>query len=201
VNGEVREAGAGVPSLKSGMPGFAYLGLLLFIAIMGIGLGATGVVFHQQAQREKEKQLLFAGDQVRRAIGLYYERSPGGVKQFPQALEDLLQDRRYPGVQRYLRRIYVDPMTLSKDWKLIPGPDGGIMGVYSAGSDTPLKTGDFPTDYESFKDKGSYAEWKFQYAPAADATQALGNNQPGGIPGKAPPGTSGTPPRSAAPAK
>ena len=187
-----------MPSLKSGMAGFAYIGLLLFIAIVGIGLGATGVVFHQQAQREKEKQLLFAGDQVRRAIGLYYERSPGGVKQFPQALEDLLQDRRYAGVQRYLRRIYVDPMTLSKDWKLIAGPDGGIMGVYSAGSDPPLKTDDFPTDYESFKDKGSYAEWKFQYVPAADATQTIGNNQPSGMPGKARPPSTGT---SAVPAK
>jgi type II secretory pathway pseudopilin PulG len=147
-----------------GSHGFAYIGLLVLVAIMGTGLAATGVVFHQQAQREKEKQLLFAGDQIRRAIGLYYESSPGAAKQFPHSLEDLLRDQRYAGTQRYLRRIYVDPMTGSKDWVLLNAPDGGIIGVHSSYSASPLKTDSFPEVYESFKGKQNYKEWKFQYA-------------------------------------
>ncbi len=144
--------------------GFTYIGLLLFIAIMGVGLAATGVVFHQQAQREKEKELLFVGDQVRRAIAVYYERSPGGNKRFPQSFEDLLQDQRYPAVQRYLRRLYVDPMTGSKKWGVVRAPDGGIIGVYSSSEDRPLKTDNFPAGDEDFKGKESYVEWKFVYA-------------------------------------
>jgi type II secretory pathway pseudopilin PulG len=162
--------------------GFVYMGLLVFVAIIGIGLSATGMVFHQQAQREKEAQLLFAGNEIRRAIGLYYEKSPGGVKQFPRTLDDLLLDQRYPGVQRYLRRVYVDPMTGSQDWVLISAPDGGISGVHSASSGQPLKSGNFPADDEDFKDKDSYAGWKFVYAvPDVEAeTAPAGVRNPAG---------------------
>jgi type II secretory pathway pseudopilin PulG len=158
-------------------PGFTYIGLLLFIAILGVGLAATGVVFHQQAQREQEKELLFVGDQVRRAIALYYERSPGGDKRFPQSFEDLLQDQRYPAVQRYLRRVYVDPMTGSKKWGLVRAPDGGIIGVYSSSEDRPVKVDNFPPGDEDFKGKESYAEWKFVYAVpvAQQATMPQGS--------------------------
>lgn len=149
---------------RRGHRGFTYIGMLIVVAILGVGLGATGVLFHQQAQREKERQLLFAGDQIRRAIGLYYERSPGGGKQFPRRLEDLLQDPRQPALQRYLRRLYQDPMTGSQDWVPIPAPDGGILGVHSASTARPLKVAGFAPADEGFRDKGSYAEWKFVHA-------------------------------------
>ncbi|MGH8632418.1 MAG: type II secretion system protein, partial [Burkholderiales bacterium] len=68
--------------------GFTYIALLLFVAIMGVGLAGTGVLFHQQAQREKEKELLFTGGQYRKAIMLYYESTPGSQKMYPRRLED-----------------------------------------------------------------------------------------------------------------
>jgi len=162
--------------------GFTYIGLLLFIAIMGVGLAATGVVFHQQAQREKEKELLFAGGQVRHAIALYYELSPGGNKRFPQSFEDLLLDQRYAGMQRYLRRVYLDPMTGSKEWGLVRAPDGGIIGVFSSSENRPLKVDNFPPGDEDFKGKESYTEWKFVYAvPVAQpAPPQPGQNNPPG---------------------
>src|SRR5436190_5065653 len=141
--------------------GFTYIAVLVLLAIIGIGLSATGVVFHHQAQREKEKQLLFVGEQIRRAIGRYYENAPGGGKRFPQALEDLLRDDRRLGVHRYLRQAYRDPMTNAKDWVLLRAPDGGIMGVHSAMTQKPLKRDGFPAGYEHFKDKDSYEEWIF----------------------------------------
>jgi hypothetical protein len=174
--------------------GFVYMGLLVFVAIMGIGLSATGVVFHQQAQREKEAQLLFAGAEIRRAIGLYYEKSPGGVKQFPRTLDDLLLDQRYPGVQRYLRRIYVDPMTGARDWVLISASDGGISGVHSASPGQPLKASNFPAGDEDFKDKDSYAGWKFVYAvpDVKDESAAAGAwNPTGGRPAASAPAPAG----------
>src|SRR5262245_46206627 len=91
--------------------GFTYIGLLIAIAVMGIGLAAIGPVSRTLQLRELESELLFAGDQIRRAIGEYYESSPAGLKQYPKKLEDLLRDNRYPGVRRYLRRLYFDPMT------------------------------------------------------------------------------------------
>ena len=41
--------------------GFSYMGLLAIIAIAGIGMAGTGLVWHQDAQREREKELLFVG--------------------------------------------------------------------------------------------------------------------------------------------
>lgn len=152
--------------------GFTYIGLLIFVAIMGVGLAATGMVFSRQAQREKERQLLFVGDQFRRAIGQYYERSPGGAKRFPQTLEDLLLDRRYPATQRHLRRIYLDPMTSKTEWGLVRGADNGIVGVYSLSDAQPLKKAGFPEPYESFEAAESVSDWKFVYATPVEEGEA-----------------------------
>ena len=62
--------------------GFTYLGLLMFVIISGIALSSTGQVWHAEAQREKERELLFIGEQFRKAIGSYYESTPGGVKTY-----------------------------------------------------------------------------------------------------------------------
>ena len=166
--------------------GFTYIGLLIFIAILDIGLAGTGVVFHQQAQRAKERELLFAGDQIRRAIGQYYEKSPGANKRFPETLEDLLLDPRYPAMRRYLRRVYRDPMPGSTAWELVRAPDGGIMGVHSSAKEAPLKIDNFSAGYEGFKDRQSYVDWKFVYivaveepSPAANAGAAAPAQRPG----------------------
>ena len=169
------------------MAGFTYIAMLVFVAVMGIGLGATGVLFHQQAQREKEKQLLFVGEQFRAAIGRYYENSPGSVKRYPPTLTDLLKDERYLSVQRHLRRVYVDPMTGKPDWVVIAAPDGGIMGVHSAFAEKPIKSDAFPPDYEAFKDKGSYTDWKFQYTTSTGSPMPIDNPREGAPAPAAPP--------------
>ncbi len=145
--------------------GFTYLGVLLLVALMGAVLASTATVWHTLNQREKERELLFVGHEFRRAIGLYYERSPGGSKQYPKTLEDMLRDKRYAATVRYLRRVYVDPMTGKQQWGLVRGVGGGIMGVYSLGSGAPVKTGNFDEEDKSFEGSSSYAEWKFVYSP------------------------------------
>lgn len=120
--------------------GFTYIGLLILVALMSIVLAATGLVWHTETQREKERELLFAGEQFRRAIGAYYDRSPG-EKKWPGKLEDLLHDRRFPTTQRYLRRLYVDPMTGSADWGLVKGPESEIVGVYKSLGPNPVQAG------------------------------------------------------------
>ena len=152
-------------SLRETSGGFTYMGLLVVIFIMGAALAGTGVVFHQQARREKEKQLLFVGDQYRRAIGLYYAQTPGGAKQYPKSINDLLGDNRYVVPRRYLRRVYRDPMTNSIDWGLVNAADGGISGVFSLSEKAPIKSANFATKYESFQSAAQYAEWKFVYSP------------------------------------
>ena len=166
---------------RVGLDGFTYIGLLIGIALMSIALAGTGLVWHTETRREKERELLFVGDQFRRAIGSYYERSPG-AKQFPKVLEDLLLDRRYPNTQRYLRRLYADPISGKAEWGLLRGPEGGIVGVHSLSAAEPLKIGGFPLKYEEFEGVEGYNEWRFKYLPAAPGE--LPRSQPSTVQGK-----------------
>jgi len=145
--------------------GFTYIALLIGVAIIGGVLAAIGELASHAQQREKESELLFAGDQIRAAIGAYYERSPGGAKAYPKTLEDLLEDKRWPVVQRYLRKVYRDPMTGKSEWGVVEGPGGGIMGVYSKSEARPLRSGNLPRGDESFADAKAYTEWKFTHSP------------------------------------
>lgn len=141
--------------------GFTYLGLLFAIAILGITLSTVGVVWSTQIRREKEAELLFTGDQIRVAIGRY--RASGG--QYPQELGDLLEDKRSPAIRRFLRRIYVDPMTGKADWQTVVAPEGGIMGVASSSLLKPIKVAGFPLADTAFEKAECYCDWKFLYAP------------------------------------
>jgi type II secretory pathway pseudopilin PulG len=147
--------------------GYTLLALLLVVALIGLGLAGAGELWSRSAQRERERELLFAGNQIREAIGLYYQRSPGSAKRYPRRLEDLLQDERYPVVVRYLRRIYPDPMTGSTRWGLIEAPGGGIMGVYSPSGTPPLKRAGFLPENKGFENAEHYTAWRFLFNPEA----------------------------------
>lgn len=145
--------------------GLTYLAMLVAVAVIGVGLAATGIVWSQSRQREREQELLFIGNQFRQAIALYYQRTPGAVKRYPAKLEDLLEDKRYPNPQRYLRKIYVDPMTGRPEWGHVEAPDGGVMGVYSLSKAAPIKSGGFAARDQAFEGAATYSEWRFFYAP------------------------------------
>jgi type II secretory pathway pseudopilin PulG len=144
--------------------GFTYMTILFIVAIMGVGLALVGEVWHTAATREKEAELLFVGNQYRRAIERYYLSGP---KQYPRALEDLLRDQRKPGIERHLRRLYHDPLTGKAEWGLVKGPDGGVMGVHSLATGKPLKTTGFRVRDRELEGAATYADWKFLYSPAA----------------------------------
>ena len=152
--------------------GITYLVVLMLIAVTGGVLAATGVIWKTAQQREKERELLFIGDQFRKAIMLYYERTPGPNKQYPKSLDDLLKDDRYPTPQRYLRKIYIDPMTRGKEWGLIPAPSGGIMGVHSLSKEESIKTANFSIADQALERRNHYADWQFIYQPAEMTPEA-----------------------------
>ncbi|MCB4812282.1 type II secretion system GspH family protein [Methylovorus menthalis] len=162
--------------------GYTFLGLLLVIMIAGLVLAQAGNTWSNLRQREREQELLKVGDKIREAIGNYYQRSPGLVKQYPRTLEALLRDDRFPQPQRYLRQLYADPLTGIVNWGVLEAPSGGIMGVYSLAPGKPFKQRNFPPLYESFEKKKLYTEWMFAYLPEADAQLNPGqSNNPYGF--------------------
>ena len=167
--------------------GFTYFTVMMVVVIMGAGLAAIGTVWHQAARREKERELLFVGGEFRRAIGRYFEGSPGGP-QFPKSLDDLLLDKRLPVVSRHLRKVYVDPMTGTRDWGLVKDPAGAIVGVYSKAVGKPLKTGKFNEEDKAFDAAVAYADWKFVYGSGSLGAASSGI-QGAGLPSALQPAT------------
>jgi type II secretory pathway pseudopilin PulG len=146
---------------RPGPHGFTYLGLLAVLVLIGILLAAAGEVASTAAQRERETQLLWVGHEYRAAIGRYWRARHA----FPQKLEELLGTAPDAPVQvRYIRRLYLDPMTNALDWVIIPAPGGGIMGVASSSSRAPLKTGSFDDADLDFESAKSYGDWQFTAA-------------------------------------
>lgn len=150
--------------------GFTYLGVLFATAILTAGMGLAIEAWHTALRRDKEAELLHIGAQYQRAIMLYYEGSPDRRPRYPRQLEDLVKDERYPSTRRYLRKLYPDPITASTEWGIMKAPDGGIMGIYSKSTATPLKIRG---------PAATYADWKFAYQPATAAPQKPAPPKPG----------------------
>lgn len=173
--------------------GFALLAVLTMVVVMGIALGAAGLSWRIIMKREREKELLFRGTQIQDAITRWYSLKSVDQAAMPlRDLKDLLKDPRTPNTVRYLRRLYLDPMT-NKEWELIVDPSKGIQGVASTSQETPLKTAGFPEELQDFADKKSYREWRFVSTPSTPSAQPPGasNATPAGPPGTPQPGAGG----------
>lgn len=157
----------------SQMNGFTFLGLMMIIALLGIALLAVGEVWHFAGKRVKEQELLFVGNQFRQAIKLYCNHAPPANKlqPFPMSLEDLIKDPRYPSTQRYLRKIYTDPITGGSEWGVLTNPNGAIIGVHSLSTEEPVKKGNFKLSEKDFEGKTQYADWHFIHVPTPNAVK------------------------------
>ncbi|MBH3429859.1 type II secretion system protein [Pseudomonas alkylphenolica] len=162
---------ASMPSGSTAEAGFTYLGVLLLIAVSAIALSSTVTLWSTQALRERERDLLWVGTQYAQALRSYYRNSPG-LAQYPQTLDELLEDPRYPNVKRHLRRLYPDPITGSDDWGLVRSIDGRITGVYSRSVQAPMKQTGFAAQWSDFEGLTHYADWQFVAEKAFAETAA-----------------------------
>lgn len=123
----------------AGQRGFAMAALLVVLAVMGLLLSMALPVWRHAAQREREAELIFRGEQYARAIVLYQRQTPGA---YPPDVDTLVAGR-------FLRRAYRDPMTADGEFRLIleselaqfAAAGGGAAGDASgpAGGGGPLR--------------------------------------------------------------
>lgn len=155
--------------------GFAYLWVLMFVALMGLSLTIAAEVDSTASQRDREKALLSIGREFREAIGRYHALRLGGEKgAYPKSLEDLLLDPRAPGTVRHLRKIYVDPMTGKAEWGLVMVA-GRLVGVHSLSEKKPIKQAGFEVADQSFENSTRYSEWLFTYPSDLTFSSDLAN--------------------------
>ena len=88
-----------------------------------------------------------------------------GKRPYPSDLGELLRDHRFPGIRRHLRKAYYDPLTGKSEWGVAEAPEGGIMGVYSLATETPIKLTGFPEQFSQLEGKTKYTDWIFGYPP------------------------------------
>ena len=112
--------------------GYALVSLLLVMSLLALfALGAAQNI-RQQAQREREKEAIFRGEQVADAVRAYYRyRGAQGVNSLPTSMDDLLQ-----GIPRGTKKLQIlrveaarDPLSSSGEWKLV-GPTSQDVGAF-----------------------------------------------------------------------
>lgn len=86
--------------------GFTYMGVLLGVALIGVGLSVMATVWGKEAERQRKAEAEWVLAQYEKALRSYYKASPGSVKTLPATLDDLLADPRHLGVVRHLRKDY-----------------------------------------------------------------------------------------------
>lgn len=174
--------------MKQAQHGFTYLWLLLVVALMGAGLAVVGELHQTAAQRDREQELLSIGRQFRAALVSYHDAQrydrpaaagpaaagPAGLgpvdsRQRPASLQELLQDPRFPGIKRHLRRVYVDPMTGKAEWGLVM-ENGRIAGIHSLSTAAPVKQAGFEGPDLAFQGAEQYRGWVFALPLALQAS-------------------------------
>lgn len=145
--------------------------------MLGIAVTLVSELWHTAQKREKEQELLFVGNQFRRALAMYSANGGG----YPKRLEDLLRDPRVPGMRRYLRKIYRDPVTGGTEWGLVRSTGDIIVGIHSLSAEEPLKQKEFSLADKDFEGKRKYSEWVFSAAPAKGTPGAATPANPGAL--------------------
>jgi type II secretory pathway pseudopilin PulG len=109
---------AAKPHRRHGEEGYMLVALLALMTIIALMLVAVAPNVRQQAQREREIEAIFRGEEVAQAIRLYVRASGG---QLPTSMDQLLE-----GIPRGTQKVQIlrpvaarDPLTSDGEWRLI----------------------------------------------------------------------------------
>jgi len=149
--------------------GYAMVALLVALGIMTIMLSVAMPVWKQTAQREKEEELIFRGQQYVHAIGLFQRKYANA---FPPNIDALVE-------QRFIRKKYKDPITREDFQPLLAGQGAPGAAQPGAQPQTPGAAGRGQTPIAA--GRGPIA------APPATGTGGRGTS-PIGTPGAGPVG-------------
>ena len=106
----------GRPDLRNG---YALLIMMMIATVLLISLAAALPSVYVEGQREKEKELMFRGEQYARAIELFHTQ----FNRYPTNVKELLHTN---GLS-FLRRAYTDPMSKGGKWRFIHATANGII--------------------------------------------------------------------------
>jgi len=117
--------------------GYALMMVVFFTALMLVGAMVAAPRILQEGKREKEKEMIWRGQQYVRGVKLYYRK----MGRFPTSIDDLTKPKT--GSLRFMRQAYKDPMNGEDgSWRLIyVGPAGQLIGSLKPPQTLHLPTG------------------------------------------------------------
>src|SRR5437899_1203799 len=130
--------------------GYTLIALIALMSLLALFALAAAPRVQQQAQREREKEAIFRGEQVADAIRSYYRYRGGqGVNSLPTSMDQLLE-----GIPRGTKKLQIlrseaahDPLSSAGEWRLI-GPTSqdfsryvSAITVYTGGALPPPSQG------------------------------------------------------------
>lgn len=140
------------PIRRRNQRGYILLTLMLFVALLTIGMLALVQNIESQIKRDREEELIHRGVQYSRAVRHFYKK----FGRYPNRIEDLENTNNY----RSLRKRYKDPIT-GKDFKLLHmtdvqlafapglppgvGPNGAAAGGLNGATSGPGASAQDPT--------------------------------------------------------
>jgi len=164
--------------------GYAMAALLVALSVLAVFMTIALPVWNTQAQREKEAELVFRGEQYARAVMLYQRKFANAL---PPSVDVLLNDR-------YLRKKYKDPIT-GGDFQLLSGasaqanvgalggnlggaarPGGPVVARGSTGS-----TGGGTTSGSTSGNSSSFGQSSMQQSSLGNRGAAAGGNSGFGL--------------------
>ena len=172
---------------RAGERGYAMAALLVGMSIMAIAMSMLLPAWRTMAQREREAELVFRGEQYARAIRMYNEAR----QSYPPDLDVLVREK-------FLRKKYKDPIT-NDEFQVVrfgqplpgqapttpqrgqPPPQGRIGGGIGGGAIVGVVSKSTATSFRVINGRTKYNEIAF--VPTDMSTQAgsggRGANQPG----------------------
>lgn len=117
--------------------GYALLLVVFLTALLVVGTMSVGLRVLTDGKREREKEMIWRGQQYTRGVKLYYRK----LGRFPNSLDDLTKPKI--GNIRFMRQAYKDPMNKEDgSWRLIyVGPAGNLIGSLNPSLNSVQMTG------------------------------------------------------------
>lgn len=120
------------PPLEPSAAGYALVALLALMTLLALFAMAVAPSIAQQAQREREKEAIFRGEQVAAAIRDYYlSRGGNSLQSLPTSIDQLLEGIPVLGgsKKRQILRASAarDPLSTSGEWRSIRPRSEDIM--------------------------------------------------------------------------
>jgi type II secretory pathway pseudopilin PulG len=204
---QVHSRGLGKDRHSNSEGGYAMVVLLVSLSVMAVMMSVAMPVWKQTAQREKETELVFRGEQYARAIALFQRKHGPGT--LPPSINVLVEER-------FIRKKFKDPITNDDFAPILQGvstqgnstgqapsqqpqgqgrgltptppatsqqgrgaqPAGNAPGT-AFGGVTGVASKSKEKSIRLYKGRNHYNEWQFVYTPPAQAPGTGGPNAPG----------------------